>query len=91
MGAVFDRDREGRLLLAREGGHSLARVVHAGGAATGAEIERALVDEVRATAAAVWERWFAARPARDRRSLLAACVAHRRARASATRSRPATC
>ena len=59
MGAVFDRDREGQLLLAREGGHSLARVVHAGGAATGAEIERALVDEVRATAAAVWERWFA--------------------------------
>ncbi len=59
MGAVFDRDREGQLLLAREGGHSLARIVHAGGAATGAEIERALVDEVRATAAAVWERWFA--------------------------------
>jgi L-aspartate oxidase len=59
MGAVFDRDREGRLLLAREGGHSLARIVHAGGAATGAEIERALVDQVRATAAVVWERWFA--------------------------------
>ena len=59
MGARFDRDREGRLLLAREGGHSLARIVHAGGAATGAEIERALVDEVRATAAACWERWFA--------------------------------
>jgi L-aspartate oxidase len=58
MGAAFDRDREGRLLLAREGGHSFARVVHAGGAATGAEIERALVDEVRATAAACWERWF---------------------------------
>ncbi|MGQ0520949.1 MAG: L-aspartate oxidase [Actinomycetota bacterium] len=59
LGAVFDRDREGALLLAREGGHSTARVVHAGGAATGAEIERALVDAVRATAAAVMERWFA--------------------------------
>ncbi len=59
MGAAFDRDREGALLLAREGGHSLPRIVHAGGAATGAEIERALVDEVRETAAAVWERWFA--------------------------------
>ena len=59
LGAVFDRDREGALLLAREGGHSVARVVHAGGAATGAEIERALVDAVRATAAAVLERWFA--------------------------------
>jgi L-aspartate oxidase len=59
MGAAFDRDREGALLLAREGGHSLPRIVHAGGAATGAEIERALVDQVRETAAVVWERWFA--------------------------------
>jgi L-aspartate oxidase len=59
MGAVFDRDNEGRLLLAREGGHSLPRIVHAGGAATGFEIERALVAGVRATAAAVWEQWFA--------------------------------
>jgi L-aspartate oxidase len=59
LGAVFDRDHEGALLLAREGGHSTARVVHAGGAATGAEIERALVAAVRATAAAVYEDWFA--------------------------------
>ena len=59
LGAVFDRDHAGELQLAREGGHSVARVVHAGGAATGAEIERALVDAVRETAAAVLERWFA--------------------------------
>ncbi|MEY2568664.1 MAG: L-aspartate oxidase [Actinomycetota bacterium] len=59
LGAVFDRDHEGGLLLAREGGHSMARVVHAGGAATGVEIERALVDAVRATAAAVMEGCFA--------------------------------
>ena len=59
LGAVFDRDHEGRLLLAREGGHSSARIVHAGGAATGIEVERALVDAVRATAAAVLEGWFA--------------------------------
>jgi L-aspartate oxidase len=59
LGAVFDRDHDGRLLLAREGGHSMARVVHAGGAATGAEIERALVAAVRATAAALYEDWFA--------------------------------
>jgi L-aspartate oxidase len=59
MGAVFDRDTDGHLLLAREGGHSLPRIVHAGGAATGFEIERALVAGVRATAAAVWEQWFA--------------------------------
>jgi L-aspartate oxidase len=59
LGAIFDTDEGGRLLLAREGGHSMARVVHAGGAATGAEIERALVDAVHMTAAAVLEGWFA--------------------------------
>ncbi len=59
LGAVFDRGPEGTLLLAREGGHSTARVVHAGGAATGAEIERALVEAVRRTAASVLEHWFA--------------------------------
>ncbi|MCU1447853.1 MAG: L-aspartate oxidase, partial [Acidimicrobiales bacterium] len=59
LGAMFDRDPDGALQLAREGGHSHPRVVHAGGAATGAEIERALVDAVRSTAAAVLEHWFA--------------------------------
>jgi L-aspartate oxidase len=59
MGAVFDRQPGGALDLAREGGHSTARVVHAGGAATGAEVERALVDATRASAAAVLEEWFA--------------------------------
>jgi L-aspartate oxidase len=59
LGARFDRDAEGRLELAREGGHSLARVVHAGGAATGVEIERALVEAVQGTAAAVLEHTFA--------------------------------
>ncbi len=59
LGAAFDRDASGELLRAREGGHSVARIVHAGGSATGAEIERALVDSVRATAARVWENWFA--------------------------------
>jgi L-aspartate oxidase len=49
LGAVFDRTGDGAtaaLALAREGGHSLSRVVHAGGDATGAEIERALVAAV---------------------------------------------
>src|SRR3954453_2281913 len=59
LGAVFDRDHAGQLLLAREGGHSTARVVHAGGAATGREIERALVDAVGETAAGLFEGWFA--------------------------------
>ena len=60
LGAEFDRDEGGNLELAREGGHSVARVVHAGGAATGAEIERALVAAVRATAAVVQEHTFVA-------------------------------
>jgi L-aspartate oxidase len=59
MGAVFDRQPGGALALAREGGHSMARVVHAGGAATGAEVERALVDATWDSAAAVLEGWFA--------------------------------
>jgi len=59
LGATFDRDPDGRLQLAREGGHSLPRIVHAGGAATGAEIERTLVDAVRAEVAVVHESWFA--------------------------------
>src|SRR4029453_12785229 len=59
LGAVFDRDHTGSLQLAREGGHSMPRVVHAGGAATGAEIERALVDAVRATAAVLLEETLA--------------------------------
>ncbi|HTN99164.1 MAG TPA: FAD-dependent oxidoreductase [Microthrixaceae bacterium] len=59
LGAEFDRDDRGNLELAREGGHSVARVVHAGGAATGAEIERALVAAVRRTVAAIYEHTFA--------------------------------
>jgi L-aspartate oxidase len=59
LGAVFDREVTGGLARAREGGHSEARVLHAGGAATGAEVERALVAAVARTAAAVLERWFA--------------------------------
>jgi L-aspartate oxidase len=59
MGAIFDRDEHGQLELAREGGHSVPRVVHAGGAATGAEIERALVAAVRSTAAVLHEHTYA--------------------------------
>jgi L-aspartate oxidase len=59
LGARFDRDRSGSLALAREGGHSRPRVVHAGGVATGAEVERALVDATAAAADAVLERWSA--------------------------------
>ena len=44
MGARFDRAADGSLALTREGGHHRDRIAHAGGDATGAEIERALVD-----------------------------------------------
>jgi L-aspartate oxidase len=46
MGARFDRSGGGDLSLTREGGHHRDRIVHAGGDATGAEIERALVTRV---------------------------------------------
>src|SRR4051794_29895531 len=59
LGAIFDRDEWGDFQLAREGGHSMARVVHAGGAATGAEVERALVVAVQRSAAALYEFTFA--------------------------------
>jgi L-aspartate oxidase len=59
LGAVFDRVPGGGLSRGREGGHSTARVLHAGGLATGAEVERALVAAVRDSAAAVYENWFA--------------------------------
>ncbi|HET8642607.1 MAG TPA: FAD-dependent oxidoreductase, partial [Pseudonocardiaceae bacterium] len=42
-GAVFDAGPDGSLARTREGGHSAFRVIHAGGDATGAEIERALL------------------------------------------------
>ena len=49
LGAAFDRDPDGELSLTREGGHHRDRIVHAGGDATGAEVQRALVAAVRAS------------------------------------------
>jgi L-aspartate oxidase len=46
IGTRFDRARDGDLALGREGGHHRDRIAHAGGDATGAEIERALVARV---------------------------------------------
>ena len=90
MGAVFDRDREGELLLAREGGHSLAR----------SRARRRRRHRCRDRAGArrrrcaprppsCWEHWFALDLLVERRPL------PRRAwpstpTASRTRSRPAT-
>jgi L-aspartate oxidase len=46
LGVRFDADRHGRLALGLEGGHSVRRVVHAGGSATGRRILRQLSDDV---------------------------------------------
>ncbi len=42
LGVHFDADRFGRLALGLEGGHSVRRVVHAGGSATGRRLVRQL-------------------------------------------------
>lgn len=47
-GVAFDRDADGMLQLTREAAHSHARIVHAGGDATGAAISRALIAQVEA-------------------------------------------
>jgi L-aspartate oxidase len=58
-GAVFDPGADGHLARTREGGHSAFRVVHAGGDATGAEVERALLAAARDDRVPVLERHIA--------------------------------
>jgi L-aspartate oxidase len=48
LGTEFDHTDAGELSLTREGGHHRDRIAHAGGDATGAEIQRALVAAVHA-------------------------------------------
>ena len=48
LGAQFDHSADGELSLTREGGHHRDRIAHAGGDATGAEIQRALIAAVEA-------------------------------------------
>ncbi|MGA2469863.1 MAG: FAD-dependent oxidoreductase [Solirubrobacteraceae bacterium] len=42
LGVRFDADRHGQLALGLEGGHSIRRIVHAGGSATGRRVIREL-------------------------------------------------
>jgi L-aspartate oxidase len=58
VGVAFDRDARGELRRGREAAHSAARVLHAGGDATGAEIERALVARLRERDVEVQEQAF---------------------------------
>jgi len=46
LGTNFDHSPDGELSLTREGGHHRDRIAHAGGDATGAEIQRALIAAV---------------------------------------------
>ncbi|MGI8522461.1 MAG: L-aspartate oxidase [Nocardioides sp.] len=48
LGTVFDQTADGELSLTREGGHHRDRIAHAGGDATGAEIQRALIAAIEA-------------------------------------------
>ncbi len=59
LGTRFDRDEMGHLALGREAAHGVARIVHANGDATGAEIVRALRETVEAAPMVeVFERTF---------------------------------
>jgi len=59
-GMRFDRDETGDLRCGREGGHSAHRIYHAGGDATGRELQRTLVDHAEASEnIRLFERCFA--------------------------------
>ena len=58
LGARFDAAPDGRPAQTREGGHSRARIVHAGGDATGAEVQRALAGGLAADGVTVVEHAF---------------------------------
>ena len=55
-GAAFDKEA-GELLRTREGAHSLPRILHANGDATGAEISRSLVEFARAHERIKFAEW----------------------------------
>ncbi|MEW1833977.1 L-aspartate oxidase [Microbacterium sp. NPDC079995] len=57
-GVAFDRDEHGALRGGLEGAHSFPRILHAGGDATGAEIERALIARLRSSGVRLREHAF---------------------------------
>ncbi len=57
FGVEFDR-KGTNFALGLEAAHSHARILHAGGDTTGADISNAMVDAVRATATAIFEHTF---------------------------------
>ena len=60
-GARFDIGPDGELVLGREAGHSVRRILHTDGDATGVEVSRALVAAIRSAGHVdLYERTFAA-------------------------------
>jgi L-aspartate oxidase len=57
-GAQLDHQPSGELSLTREGGHGVARIVHAGGDATGAEVQRALIVALQQSNVTIIENGF---------------------------------
>lgn len=86
LGVRFDVDRRGRLSLGLEGGHTVRRIVHAGGSATGRRVSRqlsalvaeheriAVLEESRATAVLVHDGRAAGVRLHDGRLVLARAV-----------------
>jgi L-aspartate oxidase len=86
LGVHFDADRRGRLALGLEGGHSVRRIVHAGGSATGRRVVRQLsalaaeeplidvLEHARATALLVGDGRCAGVSCEDGRSVRAGAV-----------------
>ena len=57
LGTEFDRGADGELERTREGAHSLSRILHAHGDATGKEIARALLAHVRTVSNVELREW----------------------------------
>ena len=68
LGTKFDR-RDGKLILGSEGAHSVPRVVHAGGDATGSVVASALAEAIiSGSRVELHENEFVHRPAHGRRA-----------------------
>lgn len=77
LGTRFDRDAAGRLALGREAAHGCARILHANGDATGAEIVRALRQAVEsAPTVEVFEGTFACDLVREQGRVVGALARH---------------
>ncbi|MFL1999608.1 L-aspartate oxidase [Microbacterium sp. A1-JK] len=75
-GVAFDRDPDGTVSAGLEAAHSAPRVLHAGGDATGAAIEAALVARIRESAATLVEHALVTDLALDRGRVVGVEILH---------------